>query len=737
MKHLFVPRGVLLWISCFVFALPSPSQTLPQSGGSAVLARVELAGPVDSFPLPAHAFLQDASGKDYLLVIGAETQLRQTGWPWRVLDQNAVAEQYVLAVEFRHGAREAAAARFTPLYDDGIRWLLRATPAEVEELSQLGFELQRLSPDPIVWSPPPQPPDGYQRTAQLKQSSMPDPLVSAMVGSVETTNLYRLVRRLSGEEPVVAGGEPRVITTRNTTTGQPVRNAVRMVFERFQELGLSTTFSNWSSSGYVNTNVIATLPGGSLSNELVLITAHLDDMPYGSLAPGADDNGSGSVAVLAAAGIMSQYRFDRSIRFVLFTGEEQGLLGSGVYAAAAKASGDNIVGVLNLDMISWNGSAPDTFQLYTRTTSTPGYTNDLLIATTFTNAVVAYGLSNHLAPVIIANGFNPSDHSSFWNNGYAAILAIEEYGGDFNPYYHTINDTLSRFNLAYFTASVQAAIATVAHLAGPVSRVPSADVIELASSDWTPGSGVGAGVFLARHLPGATETGTDPFDLAVTNAPGNPDTNWLKLTSAPYGTALVTDSRPTNSETLFTASLTAVSTNGGNVTCSNRLRFDFVTPPAPNRIYIARIQVNGPFTQPTNFLCVTNLRNIVTQGGYVDLPRLTNAPSGTVYGACDIAARFLDTNRTSCHLRFLSNAPPTLTLGTDGQIGVRIIDDLESCTNLAGANWVRVSSFTNDVLPDADSFVTGWKALTRTADTTSLPQASEHYFRLKRTWLAP
>jgi hypothetical protein len=736
MKHLSVRLGLLFWIYGIAFALPSLSQTLPKSNEPAVLARVELAGPVESFPLPVHAFLRDGSGKDYLLVIGTEAQLRQTGWPWRVLDQNAVAEQYVLAVEFRRGAREAAAARFTPLYDDGIQWLLRATLEDAEELAQMGFELRRLSPEPIVWSRTAQPALESWESRQLTQSSMPDPLVSAMIGSVETTNLYRLVSGLTGEETVEAGGEPCVITSRTTTSGLPLYRAHRRVFQRFQELGLDVRFAGWTNGGYTSSNVVATLPGGALSNELVLITAHMDNLPYGDRAYGADDNCSGSVAVLAAAGILSQYRFDRSVRFVLFTGEEQGLLGSAVYAASAKAAGDNIIGVLQMDMLAYNNSSPDTFELYTRTTSTPGYTNDLLIASTFTNAVVAYGLTNHLAPVIIASGFSPSDHSSFWNNGYGAILAIEDYPNDYSQI-HTLNDRLSYFNLAYYTASVQACVATVAHLAGPVSRLPASDAVELVSSDWVPGSGNGAGVFMARHMPGATESGADPFDLALTNAPSNPDTNWLKLTTAPYGPALVTDSRPTNSETIFTVSLTAISTNGSFVTCSNRLRFDFIAPPAPNRIYTARIQVNGQYTQPTNFLCVTNLRSVVPQGGYIDLPRLTNAPAGTVYGTCDIAARFLDTNRASCHLRFLSNSPPTLTLATDGQIGVRIIDDLESCTNLAGNNWVRLSSFTNDVLPDADSFDTGWKQLTRTADTSSLPQAPQHYFRLKRSWLAP
>jgi hypothetical protein len=741
MKRCFVWAGHWLWISCLVFALPSLSQTLSKPDEAMVLARVELAGPVESFPLPAHAFLQDSAGKDYLLVIGTGAQLRQTGWPWRVLDQNAVAEQYMLAVEFRRGAREAAAARFTPLYDDGIQWLLRATPEDAEELAQMGFELRRISPEPIVWSHTAQPALEGRGSLLLNQSSMPDPLVTAMVSSVETTNLYWLVRRLTGEEPEVVGGEPRIITTRNTTSGLPVHKALERVLERLSALGLNVQFAGWTNTSYgttyVNSNVVATLAGGVLSNELVLIVAHLDDQPSGARAPGADDNASGSAGVLTAAGIFSQYRFDRSIRFVLFTGEEQYMLGSTAYAAAAKAAGDNIVAVLNLDMIAWNGSAPDTFQLRTRSTGNPGYSNDTVIATTFTNAVAAYGLSNHLAPVIMADNFGSSDHWSFWNQGYAAVLAIEEFGGDFNPYYHTTNDTLARFNLPYFTASVQAAIATVAHLAGPVSRVSSADVIELVSSDWTPGSGVGAGVLLARHLPGATEMGSDPWDLALTNATANPDTNWLKLTTAPYDVALVTDSRPTNSETLFTANLTVMAPSGAVVSCSNRLRFDFAAPPAPNRLYTTRVQVNGQFTQPTNFLCVTNLRNVVTPGGYLNLPGLSNAPAGSVYGTCEIADRLVDTNRASCHLRLLSIAGSTLELGTDAQIGGWIIDEFETCTNLTSNNWTWMASYTNDVMPDAASFDTGWKQLTRTMDLSSLPAASQHYFRFKRTWPAP
>ena len=58
----------------------------------------------------------------------------------------------------------------------------------------------------------------------------------------------------------------------------------------------------------------------------MLIVAHLDDMPATGAAPGADDNASGSVGVMIASEIMRDYQFERTVRFIFFTGEEQGLL---------------------------------------------------------------------------------------------------------------------------------------------------------------------------------------------------------------------------------------------------------------------------------------------------------------------------------------------------------------------------------------------------------------------------
>jgi hypothetical protein len=66
---------------------------------------------------------------------------------------------------------------------------------------------------------------------------------------------------------------------------------------------------------------------------------------------------------------------------------------------------------------------------------------------------------------IINPGLTASDHSSFWNKNYSAILLIEQYYGDFNAYYHTVNDKLLYFNLPYFHKLSKLTIGTLATLA--------------------------------------------------------------------------------------------------------------------------------------------------------------------------------------------------------------------------------------------------------------------------------
>lgn len=305
------------------------------------------------------------------------------------------------------------------------------------------------------------------------------PVIAGMISQVQTTDLYSLTAELTGEWPALVGGEPYTISTRFTGSITPVQKATQYAYEWMAGTGLAVDYHPWSASGYSNRNVVAVMTGTIRPDEIVMAVAHLDSMsPEDSrmtLAPGADDNASGSAAVLTMARIFSQYSFSRTVRLALFTGEEQGLLGSSVYAAEARARGDNIVAVVNMDMIAWNSpETTPTLDIHIRQTNSAGYTDDLTLASVFTNVVTTYGLSDALIPTIHPTGLWASDHSVFWQQGYPAMLLIEDYQWperDFNPYYHTVSDTLQHLDMDYFTAFVKAALGTAAHLAHPILPV--------------------------------------------------------------------------------------------------------------------------------------------------------------------------------------------------------------------------------------------------------------------------
>ncbi|WP_431214241.1 M20/M25/M40 family metallo-hydrolase [Puia sp. P3] len=109
-------------------------------------------------------------------------------------------------------------------------------------------------------------------------------------------------------------------------------------------------------------NTVATLKGTDPSdNRIFIISGHLDSrrtdvMDGVADAPGANDDGSGSAAVMECARVMSRHSFPATIVFVTVSGEEQGLLGSGYMARKSKAQGRTIEAVLNNDIMGSNNS---------------------------------------------------------------------------------------------------------------------------------------------------------------------------------------------------------------------------------------------------------------------------------------------------------------------------------------------------------------------------------------------
>ena len=209
-------------------------------------------------------------------------------------------------------------------------------------------------------------------------------------------------------------------------------------------------------------NVVATIEGVSYPDREYLITGHYDDVSEDSYnwAPGADDNASGTVTLLAAASILKDYELANTVKFVAFAGEEQGLLGSAAYAQEAYNQGDNILGVLNFDMIAWDGNGDDIMEVHC------GYpAENQALADLFMGVISDYGLSL-TAQKITGGATDRSDHASFWDYNFPAILGIEDFD-DFNAYYHSTGDRVSEFDTSYYVDFTKAAVASISILADP------------------------------------------------------------------------------------------------------------------------------------------------------------------------------------------------------------------------------------------------------------------------------
>ena len=155
--------------------------------------------------------------------------------------------------------------------------------------------------------------------------------------------------------------------TRHTLSSQtdPKRGigaALNWAQGQFRSLGLSTerpcdTFSGERLPAPTRVcDMVAIQRGTERPNDVVIITAHIDSrvsdpLNANAFEPGANDDGSGSAAVLEAARILSRRKFPGTIVYSLDSGEEQGLYGAKVIAAYAKAQGWNVIADLNNDII--------------------------------------------------------------------------------------------------------------------------------------------------------------------------------------------------------------------------------------------------------------------------------------------------------------------------------------------------------------------------------------------------
>lgn len=287
-----------------------------------------------------------------------------------------------------------------------------------------------------------------------------DPNVASVINQVSSDQLMDNLNYLTGVKQVTVPSGTFAITSRhsNQFTNQIAEEYLK---QRLESYGLSTYMQYFDGGGG---NVIATQSGYKFPQKQIIICAHFDNMPSSYIAPGADDNGSGTSAVLEAARILSKFKTDYTIIYALWDKEEQGLLGSSYYAYQARARNDDIVAVINLDMIGWDSNNDNIAEVHYR-----NYSTSTSIADRMNTVNNTYQIGLNLIGVY--PGTTASDQASFWNNNYPAILLIEDYDNtngtkDFNYYYHSANDKIDFINKTYFEKCTKVAIGTLATYAG-------------------------------------------------------------------------------------------------------------------------------------------------------------------------------------------------------------------------------------------------------------------------------
>jgi hypothetical protein len=275
-----------------------------------------------------------------------------------------------------------------------------------------------------------------------------DPIVADIINQTNLDSLVSFVRILSGEEAVWIGNSEVIIQNRGGSGGGL---AADYLIQKLESYNLEVYDQVYSSTGR---NVYAVQEGYLYPEKQFIICAHYDAVDVYC----ADDNASGVAAVIEAARILSKYNFKYTLIYALWDEEEAGLVGSNYYASQAASNQDQIQGVLNMDMLAWDGNDDNLLDIHSQNT---GNSNNIANLMVFINWLYELQLN----PVIYNPGTWQSDHSSFWNYGYGAVLLIEAYyGGDLNPYYHSVDDRVDKFNQPYFHNLCKLSMGTISTL---------------------------------------------------------------------------------------------------------------------------------------------------------------------------------------------------------------------------------------------------------------------------------
>ncbi|HOI16370.1 MAG TPA: M20/M25/M40 family metallo-hydrolase [Geobacteraceae bacterium] len=265
----------------------------------------------------------------------------------------------------------------------------------------------------------------------------------------------QLESNLKGHVTMLAG----TIGERNTQRYHELRRAEEYIRGRFTALGFAVHEQSYQADDRQVKNVWVEVSGTRQPDEIVIIGAHYDS-PSGS--PGADDNASGTAALLELARLLRDAKPGRTLRLVAFVNEEPpffqtDLMGSRVFAATAARRKEKIAAMLALESIGYFDGTPGSQRypfllslLYPDTGDFIGFVGNSGSRSLLSRTVDAFRRTSPfpsqgaVAPEFFV-GIGWSDHWSFWQEGYPAIM-VTDTAPFRNPHYHESTDTPDRLD---------------------------------------------------------------------------------------------------------------------------------------------------------------------------------------------------------------------------------------------------------------------------------------------------
>ena len=281
--------------------------------------------------------------------------------------------------------------------------------------------------------------------------------------------LFADVQSLAGE-----------IGQRNVFRYAKLTAAAEFIERSFTGAGWRPRRDSYEVDGKICHNIEVELPGRSA--EVILVGAHYDSVIG---APGANDNGTGVAAVLALARRFSGKPCARTLRFVAFVNEEPPhfqteLMGSWVYASRCKQRGDRIAAMLSLETIgcfsSHRGSqhypVPLLGLVYPSAGNFIAFVGDIRSRKLVRQSIGSFRRHTQFPSEGAAlpagiPGIGWSDHWSFWQHGYPAIMITDTAPFRY-PHYHLGSDTPEQLDYASMARVVSGVEKVIRDLADAV-----------------------------------------------------------------------------------------------------------------------------------------------------------------------------------------------------------------------------------------------------------------------------